>query len=50
MLNDIINGCFAFTLLVMIGCFAAGASAEAHDRAERRRIQKHIREKYGRTY
>ena len=50
MLNEIINGCGVFMVLVMIGCFAAGACGEAHDRAERRRIQKHIRDKYGRTY
>lgn len=50
MLNEIINGCFVFMVLVMLGCFAAGACEAAEERAERRRIEKMIREKYGRTY
>ena len=50
MLNEIINGCFVFMLLVMLGCFAAGASELASERAERRWTEKKIREKYGRTY
>ena len=50
MLNEIINGCFVFMVLVMLGCFAAGASEIAEERAERKRIQKQIRDKYGRTY
>lgn len=45
-----LNSCLAFMVLVMVGCFAAGAAGEAHDRAERKRIQRHIREKYGKTY
>jgi hypothetical protein len=50
MLNEIINGCGVFAVLVMLGCFAAGASEIASERAERKRIERHIREKYGRTY
>ena len=45
-----LNSCLAFMVLVMLGCFAAGACEAAEERAERRRIQKMIREKYGRTY
>lgn len=50
MLSEIINGCFVFMVLVMIGCFAAGSSELASERDERKRTQKMIREKYGRTY
>ena len=50
MFNEIINGCFVFMVLVMLGCFAAGSCEIASERAERRRIQRMIREKYGRTY
>lgn len=50
MLNEIMAQCFAFMLLVMLGCFAAGACEISSERAERKRIEKQIREKYGRTY
>lgn len=50
MLNEIINGCFVFMALVMLGCFAAGSCEISSERAERRRTEKLIREKYGRTY
>lgn len=50
MLNEMINGCFVFMLLVMLGVFAAGSCEISSERAERRRIEKMIREKYGRTY
>ena len=50
MLSEIINKCFVFMVLVMLGCFAAGACEISSERAERRRIEKIIREKYGRTY
>jgi len=50
MLNEIINGCFAFMILVMLGCFAAGASEITAERANRKRIEREIRAKYGRTY
>jgi len=50
MVSEIINGCFVFMILVMLGCFAAGASDIASERNERRRIEREIREKYGRTY
>ncbi len=50
MLSEIINGCFAFMVLVMLGCLAAEASDIASERAERKRIEREIREKYGRTY
>jgi|LakMenEpi03Aug12_release.lakeMendotaPanAssembly.Ray.scaffolds.fasta_scaffold661457_3 hypothetical protein len=50
MLSEIINGCFVFTVLVMLGCFAAGSAEIASERAERKRIEREIREKYGRTY
>ena len=47
---EIISNCFAFMLLVMLGCFAAGSCEIASERAERKRIEREIREKYGRTY
>lgn len=50
MLSEIINGCFVFMVLVMLGVFAFGSSEIVSERAERRRIEKMIREKYGRTY
>lgn len=50
MLSEILNGCFVFMVLVMLGCFAAGSCEIASERAERRRVQKMIRDKYGRTY
>lgn len=50
MLSEIINGCFVFMVLVMLGCFAAGSSELASERDERNRTEKKIREKYGRTY
>ena len=50
MFNEIINGCFVFMVLVMLGCFAAGSCEVAEERTERKRVQRHIRDKYGRTY
>ena len=50
MLNEIINGCGVFMVLVMLGCFAAGSCEIASERAEKRRIEREIRKKYGRTY
>lgn len=50
MLIEIINGCGVFMVLVMLGCFAAGACEISAERAERRRVEKWIREKYGRTH
>jgi hypothetical protein len=48
--SQMLNSCLAFMVLVMLGCFAAGSVEIAEDRAERKRIERHIREKYGRTY
>ena len=45
-----LNSCLAFMVIVMIGFFAAGSVELAEERTERRRVQKHIRSKYGRTY
>ena len=45
-----LNSCLAFMVIVMIGCFAAGSVELAEERKERRRVQKHIRDKYGRTH
>jgi hypothetical protein len=50
MLSEIINGCGVFMVLVMLGCFAAGSCEIASERAEKRRIEKHIRSKYGSTH
>lgn len=45
-----LNSCLVFLVLVLLGCFAAGASEIASERSERKRIEREIREKYGRTY
>ena len=45
-----LNSCFAFLILSMLGIFAAGASEITSERAERKRIEREIREKHGRTY
>ena len=45
-----LNSCLAFMVLVMLGCFAAGSVELAAERKERKRVEKHIRDKYGRTY
>ena len=50
MLTEIINGCGVFMVLVMLGIFAAGSCEITSERAEERRIEREIREKYGRTY
>ena len=50
MLNEIINGCGVFMVLVMFGIFAAGSCEIVSERAEKRRIEREIRKKYGRTY
>ena len=42
--------CVAFMLIVIIGCFAAGSSEIASERTEKRRIEKMIRQRYGRTH
>lgn len=47
---EIVSNCFAFMVLVMLGCFAAGSCEIASERAERKRIEREIKEKYGRTY
>jgi hypothetical protein len=46
MLNEII----ATALLIVLAWFAAGSVELAEERTERRRVQKQIREKYGRTH
>ena len=45
-----LNSCLAFMVLVMLGCFAAGSVELAEERKERKRVQRHIRGKYGKTY
>lgn len=45
-----LNSCLAFMVLVMLGCFAASSCEIASERSERRRIEKMIRDKYGKTY
>jgi len=47
---QMLNNCFAFMVLAMLGIFAAGAAEVAAERKERKRIEREIREKYGRTY
>ena len=50
MLSEIINDCFVFMVLVMLGCFAAGSSELIAERAERKRTEKKIRAKYPKTF
>lgn len=50
MLINAINGCLVFMVLVMFGCFAAGAADIADERAKRKRIEKWVEEKYGKTH
>lgn len=45
-----LNSLMATVVIVMLGCFAAGSVELAEERKERRRVQKIIREKYGRTH
>ena len=45
-----LNSCLAFMVIVMLGCFAAGSCELAAERKERKRVEKQIRNKYGRTY
>jgi hypothetical protein len=37
-------------VLMMVGIFAAGSVEIAEDRAEKKRIEREIRKRYGRTY
>ena len=50
MLIEIINGCGVFMVLVMLGCFAAGSCEISSERAERRRTEKLLKEKYPPVY
>jgi hypothetical protein len=45
-----LNSCLAFLVLVLLGIFAAGSCEIASERAEKRRVEREIRAKYGRTY
>ena len=45
-----LNSCMATLVIVLLGIFAAGSVELAEERAERKRVQRHIRGKYGRTY
>ena len=45
-----LNSLLATLVIVLLGIFAAGSVEIAEERTERRRVQKMIRSKYGRTY
>ena len=45
-----LNSVLATLVIVLVGIFTAGSVEIAEERTERRRVQKHIRDKYGRTY
>jgi len=45
-----LNSCLAFMVLSMVGIFAAGAVEISAERSERKRIERKIREKYGKTH
>ena len=45
-----LNSLMATAVIVLLGIFAAGSVELAEERKERKRVQKIIREKYGRTH
>lgn len=45
-----LNSLMATVIIVLLGIFAAGSVELAEERKERKRVQKHLRNKYGRTY
>ena len=47
---QMLNSLMATVVIVLLGIFAAGSVELAEERTERRRVQKMIREKYGKTY
>ena len=47
---QMLNSLLATLVIVLLGIFVAGSCELAEERTERRRIQKHVRSKYGRTY
>ena len=47
---QMVDSCCAFLVIVLLGIFAAGSSEIVSERAERRRIEREVRKKYGRTY
>jgi len=47
---QMLNSCIVTLVIVLLGVFVAGSCELAEERTERRRIQKHVRSKYGRTY
>lgn len=47
---QMLNSLMATVIIVLLGIFAAGSVELAEERKERKRVQKHLRNKYGRTY
>lgn len=47
---QMLNSLMATVVIVLLGIFAAGSVELAEERKERKRVQKHLRNKYGRTY
>lgn len=48
--SQMLNSCMATVVIVLLGIFAAGSSELASERDERKRVEKHVRNKYGRTH
>jgi hypothetical protein len=45
-----LNAAIGFLVIVLLGIFAAGSCELNAERAKRRRVEKWIRDRYGRTY
>lgn len=45
-----LNSLMATVVIVLLGIFAAGSCELAAERKERKRVQRHVRSKYGRTH
>ena len=45
-----LNSLLAALVLIMVGIFTAGSVEIADERAKRRRVEKWVRDRYGKTY
>jgi hypothetical protein len=48
--DAMLNAAIGFLVIVLLGIFAAGSCELTAERAKRRRVEKWIRERYGKTY
>lgn len=47
---QMLNSCIVTLVIVLLGVFVAGSCELAEERAERKRVEKWLKEKYPRTY